>query len=277
MKGDANISAVASLLSDPTRCRVLLALADGRTLSASALAAEAGVAPSTASEHLGKLLDADLLTVEVRGRHRYYRLTGPRVARLLETLAQHAPQEPIRSLREGTRAHALRQARFCYDHLAGRLAVALMDTLLDRGVLIGPDAKTEPERGEPAGPSTGTGVLGEYRLGPAGVGWMSEFGIDLEAIQALRRPLIRHCFDWSEQRHHLAGALGSSLAQRLFALGWLVPGRQARVVAITEAGIAELDAQLGIRLDAPDRQWRAARVWTRTATPHKAGELSVSG
>lgn len=92
---------MASLLSDPTRCRVLLALADGRTLSASALAGEAGVAPSTASEHLGKLLDADLLTVEVRGRHRYYRLTGPRVARLLETLAQHAPQEPIRSLRRG--------------------------------------------------------------------------------------------------------------------------------------------------------------------------------
>lgn len=152
-----------------------------------------------------------------------------------------------------------------------------MDTLLDRGVLIGPDVKADPEAGEPGRPSTGTGLLGEYRLGPGGARWMREFGIELDAIQSHRRPLIRHCFDWSEQRHHLAGALGQSLAQRLFALGWLVPGRQARVVAITDAGIAELEAQLGIRLDTPDQQWRGARAWTRTATPHQADELRASG
>lgn len=249
MQGDTNIAALGALLSDSTRCRVLLALADGRTLSASALATEAGVAPSTVSEHLGKLLEADLVAVEARGRHRYYRLTGPRVARLLETLMQHSPQQPIRSLREGTRAHALRQARYCYDHLAGRLGVSLMDTLLDQGVLTLLDRSGEPGRlvGErrPAGASHDV----EYRLSPRGADWVREFGIGLDAIQARRRPLIRHCLDWSEQRHHLAGALGAALSERLFALGWLVPGRQGRIVAITEAGAAGLVAELGIELE----------------------------
>lgn len=258
MRGDTNIAALAALLSDATRCRVLLALADGRTLSASALAEEAGVAPSTVSEHLGKLLEAELLAVDVRGRHRYYRLTGPSVAELLETLAGYAPQHEIRSMREGTRAHALRQARLCYDHVAGRLGVSLMEALLDQGVLT--------RLARPGGPGlAGVESLGgssshdvEYRLGPKGAEWMGEFGIDLEAVEARRRSLIRHCFDWSEQRHHLAGALGQALAERLFALGWLVPGRQSRVVAITERGAAGL-AQLGIELDTRSERTPAAR------------------
>src|SRR5437763_6698353 len=117
IEGDTNIAALGALLSDPGRCRILLVLGDGRALPASVLASEAGVAPSTASEHLGKLLDAHLLRVETHGRHRYYRLAGPHVARLLETLAQYAPTAPVRSLKEGTRAQAVRQARYCYDHL----------------------------------------------------------------------------------------------------------------------------------------------------------------
>src|SRR6266511_3670464 len=119
MNGDTNISAIASVLADPGRCRVLAALGDGRALPASMLAAEAGVAPSTASEHLSKLVRAGLLTVERHSRHRYFRLAGPDVADLLEALARVAPPSPVRSLREGTRAHALRSARTCYDHLAG--------------------------------------------------------------------------------------------------------------------------------------------------------------
>jgi len=119
--GDVDIAAVASALADTGRSKMLLALGDGRALAASTLAMEAGVAPSTASVHLAKLVDADLLRVECHGRHRYYRMAGPEVGELLEALAQLAPATPVRSLREGTRAHAVRTARTCYDHLAGQL------------------------------------------------------------------------------------------------------------------------------------------------------------
>src|SRR6476646_4054255 len=135
--GDADIAALASLLADPARCKVLLALDDGRALPASVLADEAGVGRPTASSHLGKLTDAGLLTVKTHGRHRYYRLAGPEVGELLEHLVRLAPPRPIRSLREGTRAARLRSARTCYAHFAGRLGVQIMGTLLDSEVLGG--------------------------------------------------------------------------------------------------------------------------------------------
>src|SRR5262245_43459123 len=134
-----DIAAVGALVADRSRCAILSALCDGRALPASRLASEAGVSAATASSHLGKLTDAGLIVVEAHGRHRYYRLAGPDVARLLETLQQFAPATPVRSLREGTRAYALREARTCYDHLAGRLGVELMAALLARGYLAGGD------------------------------------------------------------------------------------------------------------------------------------------
>jgi DNA-binding transcriptional ArsR family regulator len=139
------MASIGALLADPSRCRVLLALDDGRALPASRLAAEAGVAASTASSHLGKLVDAGLLTVQSQGRHRYYRLAGPDVGRLIESVIQLAPAQPIRSLRQDTRAHALRQARTCYDHLAGRLGVSLMGALIERGALTGGDGTFDPD------------------------------------------------------------------------------------------------------------------------------------
>src|SRR3954449_5594106 len=126
MTGDADLAALGAVLGEPARARMLLALGDGRALAASMLAAEAGVAPSTASGHLARLVDADLLAVTVQGRHRYYRLAGPQVAELIEALARAAPAGAGRGPREDTRAHALRHARTCYDHLAGRLGVAVM-------------------------------------------------------------------------------------------------------------------------------------------------------
>jgi DNA-binding transcriptional ArsR family regulator len=124
-RGDADIAAVASLLADPARCKVMLALDDGRALPASVLADEAGISRPTASSHLGKLTDAGLLSVEKHGRHRYYRLAGPEVGELLEQLVRLAPPRPVKSLREGTRAANLRSARTCYDHFAGRLGVQI--------------------------------------------------------------------------------------------------------------------------------------------------------
>src|SRR5919198_1380167 len=119
-RGDADLAALGAVLAEPARARILLALGDGRALAASVLAGEAGVAASTASGHLGKLVDAGLLEVLPQGRHRYYRLAGPHLGELLEALARVAPPRPVRSLRQGTRAEAIRAARTCYDHLAGR-------------------------------------------------------------------------------------------------------------------------------------------------------------
>jgi DNA-binding transcriptional ArsR family regulator len=247
--GEADIAAVGALLADRARTRMLVTLTDGRALPASVLAAEAGVAASTASEHLRKLLDGGMLSVERHGRHRYYRLAGPQVARLLEALAEQAPATQIRSLREGTRAHALRRARYCYDHLAGRLGVALMGTLLDRGALVGGDGRFDPRRAKVDRLSAPAQDI-DYRLTAAGAQLFADLGVDVDELSRGRRPLVRYCVDWSEQRHHLAGALGAGLARRLFDLGWIERGRHPRAVRITGAGADGLEAAFGI--DVPD-------------------------
>jgi len=133
VSGDTDLAAVGAVLAEPARAKVLLALGDGRSLPASMLAAEAGVAPSTASHHLARLVDAGLIVAESRGRHRYFTLAGPEVGELIEAVARVAPAQQVRSLRQGTRAHAVRYARHCYDHLAGRLGVAVADALATDG------------------------------------------------------------------------------------------------------------------------------------------------
>ena len=133
MVADADLASVGAVLAEPARAKVLLALGDGRSLAASVLAAEAGVSPATASHHLARLVDAGFLVAEPRGRHRYFRLAGPEVGQLIEAVARIAPPQPVRSLRQGTRAHAIRYARSCYDHLAGRLGVAVADALEEDG------------------------------------------------------------------------------------------------------------------------------------------------
>src|ERR687887_1897286 len=143
MDEDADLAAVGMLLAEPARARMLAALGDGRALPASALAAEAGVAPSTASGHLARLVEGGLLAAESRGRRRYFRLEGPDVAEALEAIACIAPREPVRSLRQATRAEALRSARTCYDHLAGALGTALLDALVGRGVVAGESVTTD--------------------------------------------------------------------------------------------------------------------------------------
>src|SRR6201991_1722680 len=197
--GDADIAALAALLADPARCRVLLALDDGRALPASVLADEAGVSRPTASSHLNKLTIAGLLTVESHGRHRYYRLAGPEGGGLLEELGRMAPPTPVRSLREGTRAARLRSARTCYDHVAGRLGVAVMGSLLDRRALVGSDGRYDPQRDRHDALSTPGHDL-HYELTDAGRDHLAGIGVEMPTG---KRPLVRYCVDWTEQRHHL--------------------------------------------------------------------------
>ncbi len=222
--GDADLAAVGALLAEPARARVLLALGDGRTLAASVLAAEAGVAASTASHHLARLVDAGLVTVVDRGRHRYFALAGPQVGELIEAVARVAPAQPITSLRQGTRAHAVRYARRCYDHLAGRLGVAVTDALRREAVLA-------------AGGESG------YTLTEHGAAMLSELGVHAEPGEVVRR-----CLDWTEQRDHIAGPLGRALLARLLELGWLARDPATRAVRLTDAGRTHLPQTLGVEL-----------------------------
>ncbi|MGV9321392.1 ArsR/SmtB family transcription factor [Streptomyces sp. NPDC003660] len=241
-----DIARAAALIADPSRARMLKALSDGRALPAGLLAAEAGVSAATASVHLGRLVEARMVEVESAGRCRYYRLADPDISLALEALAVIAPPLPVTSLRESSTAGALRRSRTCYDHLAGQLGVGLLASLLEGGLLAGHDGTHRPDEAVRDG-ATGYGHDVDYRLTETGRRALARFGVDLTRLPP-RRPLIRYCVDWSEQRHHLAGAVGAALTARLFELGWLRHGSSPRVVHMTEPGADGLADTFGLRL-----------------------------
>jgi DNA-binding transcriptional ArsR family regulator len=220
-----DLAAGASAIADPARAAMLDALMGGAPRSAGALAREAGVAPSTASHHLGRLLDAGLIVVEPDGRRRAFRLAGPQVARVLEALALVSPPRAPRTLRRHARAQAERAARTCYDHLAGVLGVAVCDALLAAGA-IAPD-------GERA-----------YALGPGADHAFGALGVALPA--PARRAYARPCLDWSERRPHLAGALGAAVAETLLSRQWVTRLHGTRALRITEAGRTGLRQALAL-------------------------------
>lgn len=244
----ADIAPVAALFADRSRARIVAALADGRALPASVIAQEAGVAASTASGHLARLMAGGVLRVERSGRHRYYRLSGPEVAAAFEALAAIAPQPPVRSLRESTRAAALRRARTCYDHLAGRFGVAVLEGLVAHGALVRTDGRSGVERG--AADRLAAPVRSHaYALGPEAESIFGRLDIDLATLvdrPASTRPLLRFCVDWSEQRHHLAGALGAAVLARAEAARWVERRPSGRAVNVTDAGRQAFQDALGI-------------------------------
>jgi DNA-binding transcriptional ArsR family regulator len=227
--GEADVAAAAALLAEPARAAFVVAVMNEGPLPASELAARARVAPSTASEHLARLVDGRLLVGTRRGRHRYYALTDPRVAQAVEALAVIAPQTPVRSLREATRSELIREARTCYDHLAGRLGVAVARGLERTSMLVRRDET--------------------YELGPSAESRFGELGIDLDAVARARRPLLRGCLDWSERELHVAGALGAALTARLFELGAIERRNGSRAVAITDDGRDLFRSTLGVEAD----------------------------
>ena len=231
MEGETDIAAVAAPLAEPARASMLLAL-DQRALPAGVLADEAGIAASTASGHLSRLVEGGFLSVEQHGRHRYYRLAAPEIAGLLESLASLAPRRPVRSLHEGTRAHALRQARSCYDHLAGKLGTSLLAALIEQGWLTGGNGLFT---GDGADRLSAPGYDVDYRLTAAGRRGLQRFGVEPDQLPG-RRQLIRYCVDWSEQRHHLGGKLGACLLNRFLELDWLRRAETHRALTITAEG-----------------------------------------
>lgn len=238
--GDVDMAAVGQLLADRGRCRILLALVDGRALSASMLAAEAGVRPSTASGHLRKLTERGLLEVLATGRYRYYRLAGPDVARLVEVIGRLAPAQPVRSLREGTRAHALRLARRCYDHISGRLGVTVTDALREHGLLEGPDSA--PDLANASGDRLSVRDVVDYRITEAGHDTLAAMGVVLPP----KLGAVRCCIDWTEQRHHIAGPLGAAVLHAFDSAGWITPAPTHRALRVTEKGAAGLREHLNI-------------------------------
>jgi DNA-binding transcriptional ArsR family regulator len=224
---EVDIAAGASAIADPARAAMLEALFDGAPRSAGALAREAGVAASTASHHLGRLLDAGLIVVEPDGRRRAFRLAGPEVARAIEALAVVSPRRAARTLRRATRAEAERAARTCYDHLAGRLGVAVCDALL-QSQAITPDGARY------------------YALGPRAESAFGALGVALPP--AARRAYARPCLDWSERRPHLAGALGAAVAETLLERHWVTRVPKTRALRVTDAGRDGLREALGVDL-----------------------------
>jgi DNA-binding transcriptional ArsR family regulator len=227
---NASMAEIAALVGNPARANVLNVLMDGRALTATELAYIAGVSPQTTSGHLGRLTEAGLLAVHRQGRHAYYRLASPKIANMLEGIMAVAADtaSPTRSSawRGG---EALRNARTCYDHLAGRLGVALTDALTEREhVQLGEDGGVVTEAGET---------------------FLTGFGIDVGGIRQGKRVFCRPCVDWRERRLHLAGAVGAAIAGRCLDLGWLRRQRDTRAVAITETGRRGLIDRFGIRLD----------------------------
>lgn len=226
---EANIASPAALIGDPSRAAMLQALQDGRAHPAGALAWTAGLTAQAASNHLTKLVDGGLVSVEREGRHRYYRLANAEVAHVLEALSLLAA--PIRSLEQprSPRARALREGRCCYGHLAGRLGIAVTDALVAQGFLCPADDK-------------------QYAVGPEGRAWFEALGLDLTTMGS-KRGTARQCLDWTERRHHLAGPLGVGLLSRMVALGWIETVAGSRAARLTTLGREALRERLGVDLE----------------------------
>jgi DNA-binding transcriptional ArsR family regulator len=215
MSDGSNMVAAATLIGDFARAKMLTALMGGRALTATELADAAGITKQTGSSHLRKLLDAHFVAMEAHGRHRYFRIADEEVAHLLEDLMSFSARSD-KAQTVGPKDPALRKARVCYDHLAGELGVALYMSLQQRGAF------------ELAGTTVGLSAEGERLI--------DEFGIDASAIRSQKRALCRVCMDWSERRHHLAGAVGAALLTRIIDLGWAVRDKSSRAVSFRPGG-----------------------------------------
>ncbi|MGS5018228.1 ArsR/SmtB family transcription factor [Paenibacillus sp. JJ1683] len=216
MSTQSNVAMIASLVSEPSRAAILTALLDGRFHTASELAHMAGIKPQTASFHLAKMTEAQVITVEKQGRHRYYGIQDPEVAQVMESLLSIAPPVPIKSFKQASENEAIRLARTCYDHVAGHLGVQIMSFFMQKGIL------SEDQD--------------ELHITQQGEIFFADFQINLKNTKQKRRSFSHKCLDWSERRHHLAGALGSALLDRLFELHWVEHLPTTRAIRITAEG-----------------------------------------
>lgn len=226
---DARVAGLASAIGEPTRARMLYHLLDGHAHTSTELAVVGGVSPSTASAHLERLRGQRLVKVLAQGKHRYYSVAGLEVAAVLESLRVLAG-EPRHGFVPSTPVH-LREARTCYDHIAGVLGVALHDRLCALGWLTEASAKDQG-----------------YGITPCGKIGFAELGIDVDAARTRRRRFAYRCVDWSERRPHLAGALGAALLEAALQRKWVARELESRALEITRRGRREMEERLGVRV-----------------------------
>lgn len=225
MKEGPDIARIANLIGDPARSNMLTALMSGKALTATELASEAGITQQTASSHLRKLLDGNLVTTRQQGRHRYFALADERVARSLEVLMELAQTTGHLRTRTGPADVRLREARVCYNHLAGQMATRLFDHMIGHNFLA-------------LAPS---GLV----LTEAGAAFVGAFGIDIADLSARRGHLCRECLDWSERRSHLAGSLGRAILARILDQGWARREANSRAVVFSPRGRAQFERLIG--------------------------------
>jgi DNA-binding transcriptional ArsR family regulator len=224
------IAQIGAVLGDMGRAAMLSALLEGRALTARELADCAGITPQTASTHIARLVDAGLIRAERQGRHHYHRLASPDIAHMIEAMHVAGAGIPTRMTRRiGPSDEAMRLARSCYDHLAGRLGVALADSMAQRhGIHID---------------------LGGVHLTETGAGLLTDWGIDVPSLRAGKRAFCRTCIDWSERRAHLAGALGAAILERSLALGWVRRRSGTRALALSPGGQLGFAKVFGVKLE----------------------------
>jgi DNA-binding transcriptional ArsR family regulator len=243
----ANLVEVAALVGDTARATMLAALMAGQSLTSGELAFLASVSRSTASEHLSKLVAARLVAVTKKRRFHYYHIASPLVAKMLESMkAVAAIEVPARYQPRSVRDEALRYARTCYDHIAGRLGVAIADALATNGhIILSDDGGEVTDRGQEL---------------------LARFGADLTLASRGRRIFCRPCLDWSERRYHLAGHVGAQICRRCLELGWFMRERGTRTLRVTAAGRTGLAQTFGVELaveDCPSAPWSRSTCTTK--------------
>lgn len=217
---------IASLLGGKARAVMLWSLLDGRAYTATELSVCANITPQSASNHLVRLVDANLLTVEKQGRHRYYRYANSNVARVIESMASLIPIS--RNLKRVERPEPRGEmfARTCYDHLAGKVGVNITSSLIKNGIIE---------------------ITGErYRVTSSGEEWFKSIGIDINELKAQKRSFAHQCLDWSERKHHMAGALGAAILQFMLDNDWIRKKQHSREVIVTPKGKQEMKDKLSL-------------------------------
>lgn len=225
---DPDVAGVAELFGDPVRAAMLHALLGGGELPATDLASRAGASPQAASAHLAKLAGGGLIEARSSGRQRLYRIASPSVGHAMEALAAIAAPVRVRALGQATTMQRLREARSCYDHLAGRVGVAVADHLLGGKLLDVANA--------------------EFVVTRRGKTFFAALDIDVDELHEERRTFARQCIDWTERRPHVAGALGASLLERFLERRWLVRNSRDRALSLTPTGRTEFARQFDVRM-----------------------------
>lgn len=210
----------ATLIGDPTRASIMWTLLDGRAFTATELAISANTSPQNISMHLGKLLEANLLCVEKQGRHKYYRFSNKEVAYVIESMANLIPKPEFASKKQPENYPPIKYCRTCYDHLAGKIGVALADSLLEQKII--------------------TKNNNTFEISAEGEKWFSNFGINLEEAQKQKRIFLKPCLDWSERRNHIAGSVGTLLLNKMLEEDWIRRTQNSRAIIVTGKGENEL-------------------------------------